>query len=265
MAGSLNRRLTGPPMLVLVGGMLVLVSVGLLSSAFAAVVADGYELPFPLAYYTLTFRLSPFGLIFGLLAAFPYGLHFNALLHNRQLTYARLRQPVATLISRHYRHAAVTTGAVFGALALSVGAWVAAFPARYSSLDLTTAAQLRHAEASWTTFSQVTKLGGWGWFVAIYAAWLASNAAVYAHATVSVALLTNRRWSILLPWMASFTAGVLCAYLGLETVSPFTIMPFNLEQVDMWRPLVSLLAAALVAFVLRMVVARRLQGLECLQ
>ena len=243
---------------------MVLVLGGLLPCIAVSLIADQYELPFPLAYYTLIWSENPFGLIFGLLVALPYGPALVSMVANRQLFYARTRLPSRAIIRALLLRSVVVTGLTFFALAILVGLWVAALPVTYGSTVISTPHEAREMEASWVMFSEVTRYGGWGLFVLVYAVWLALNAGVYAHVTTAAVLLVRRRWALVLPWLGWFAVGMVVAYVD-PAYSPFAVMPFNLQPTAPWKPFVGLLGALGVAAAMHRVLLSRADDLACMQ
>ncbi len=79
------------PSSAMLGGVAVWVLAALLPCIAVSLVADQYELPFPLAYYTLIWSENPFGLVFGLLVVLPCGLSVSTMVCHRFLAYDQRR------------------------------------------------------------------------------------------------------------------------------------------------------------------------------
>lgn len=236
---------------VVVGTAAVLVLVVLLPTAFVFVSADSYSLPFATAQYVLVFRLNPMGLLFGLLAALPYLPAFQAQVSHRYLFYTRTRSSLRTTLRVRFLACSAATFTTFFVVGLLPFVLITLSGSEYSpaTYNLSSPAQVVQAESTYATFTELTRVSPW-LFCVFFSVWLGVNAALYATIAVSCTLLTgNRLVGFSLPWVTGFVVSFACAVLGLESYSPGTILPFNLEQIPFWKPMVPFAVTLLVAVV----------------
>lgn len=101
---------------------LTVAAVGIVPFLVARSVAEDYGLAIQLEYFMLMLRLNPIGILLGLLAAIPYVLGWQGLVHQRFLTYTRCRSDLRRTLLRAYAHCALVTGVTFGGTVLAVRA-----------------------------------------------------------------------------------------------------------------------------------------------
>lgn len=234
---------------VFAGSAAVLVLAVLLPTAYVFVSADSYALPFATAEYVLVFRTNPIGLLFGLLAALPYLPAFQAQLANRYLAYTRTRSLLRTTLRLRFLSCGVATFTTFFVVGLLPFLLITLVPSDYSpdTYGLTTASQIAAAESTYATFTELTRVSPW-LFCVFFSLWLGVNAVLYATIALSCTLLTgNRLVGFSLPWVVGFVLAFACAVLGLESYSPGTVVPFNLEQIPFWKPMVPFAVTLVVA------------------
>nr|WP_300148682.1 hypothetical protein [Propionicimonas sp.] len=196
-------------------------------------------------------------LVLPLVAILPYALAFSGKLSHRYLTYTRTRAGIRHTLTDQLLRNSLATFVVFLLVGLLPQLFVVLGEPRYepeaygyTNPDSAIAAQLH-----WKTFSQLLVYGAWA-PVAVYAVWLAVNAALYSTmAMCTVLLVPNRVLGFSLPWVGYLLTSFMTAILGLEAYSIALVFPFNLTQLPLTNlgyPLggLGLIVAALVASVL---------------
>lgn len=219
---------------------ITIVVCALLPTAWAFVSADSYEAPFPLAVYALAMRSNPMVLTFGLIAAVPYVIPFGGQISHRYLAYTRTREAIRRTVAVRLLSCVLVTFIVFfvvGAIPF-LAAHLPAIAYSPEASGLNTPTEVAQAQASYVTFSELTRISPW-LYALFFSIWLGANAAVYATlALVCSMVIPNRLVGYSLPWVVSLVAAFTFAVQGWEAYSPDTIFPFNVEQLPAWQPFV---------------------------
>ncbi len=242
---------------------LTVAAVGIVPFLVARSVAEDYGLAIQLEYFMLMLRLNPIGILLGLLAAIPYVLGWQGLVHQRFLTYTRCRSDLRRTLLRAYAHCALVTGVTFGGTVLGLyGLSLLTEPVYRPEIYEGSPAR---SAATITTFSQVTVWGEWLYPVVI-AVWIGAHAIGYAWLALTTTLLvTNRALALSLPWAASLVIGFGMAVAGLESYSPFTATPFDLTQLPVWKPVLPFAGLVVLAVAAAAVTVWRSSDLPRLQ
>lgn len=240
---------------------------GILPAWYATGMADRYDLPFPLALYTLTFRIIPIVLVFALASSIPAALPFGDQVVNRYLFFTRPREDTRRALLRKFVAGWLVTFTTFAIIGLIPWIFVSISSVDYTpeNSGLMSAEEIETAQSEFTTFSELAQ-GSPFLYVLFFSLWLGLNAANFGIISMATMLVSKSRLlGMTLPWVATVLAAFACAFLGLEAYSPDTVLPFNLTQLEFWQPMVPFTITLILAVLSAVIVVLKHPQLKSLQ
>jgi ABC-type multidrug transport system fused ATPase/permease subunit len=257
----------------------VLVVTTIVPIVVAMSAAGGYVLEGPVEVFALAMRFSPMALVFPLAVAVPYAVELSSQISQRYLVYTRTRAALGdTLRARLF--AAGVSGFVIGFIAVLIP-YVWAFfiepmvgMVKYEAnlyvegaenLVPMTAAQLRDAELSAYIFSQLLAYGDWAYGLG-YGLFVGVAGGLFSVVAACCLLMMNNRFlAIATPWIVYVVAYFVMAVFSLAAISPNVFFPFNLVQVELFKPMIPFAVLTGVTVILVGTVLRKATSWESCQ